>query len=113
MLENLGVMSDYSMGYADKPGFRAGTSRWFYFYDLSKERKTKLKVYPFCIMDRTLNTYENYDATAVLKIFKEYAKNIQNVNGTFVSLWHNETFSNMHEWKGWKQLFEQIFTQNN
>ncbi|MBI9067539.1 MAG: polysaccharide deacetylase family protein [Salinivirgaceae bacterium] len=111
MLESLEVASDYSMGFADKSGFRAGTSRWFYFYNLSQERKTTVKVHPFCIMDRTLKSYEKFDNEKVIQIFKEYSKSIKKVNGTFVSLWHNETFSDKFEWKGWKQLFEQIMTQ--
>lgn len=104
----MGVCNDYSMGFADRPGFRAGTSRPFLFYDLSTEKVTSIWIHPFCVMDRTLKNYEKLSDKQVLNIFKELAVSLKKVNGSFVSLWHNETFSDKFEWKGWKQLFINI-----
>ena len=36
ILNELGVKEDYSLGYAEKPGFRAGTSIPFKAFDLKK-----------------------------------------------------------------------------
>ena len=52
-----GITHDYSMGFADRVGFRAGTCTPFYFYDLDFEIQTPLKVFPFALMDTTLNDY--------------------------------------------------------
>ncbi len=38
--------SDYSMGYLDQIGFRAGTATPFHFYDVSNEFQLPLKVHP-------------------------------------------------------------------
>lgn len=100
-----GITEDYSMGFADKSGFRAGTSRPFYWFDLKKSQPTKLLVVPFAVMDRTLNTYENQSVLGAKLVFDELMRNVQNVNGLFVTLWHNESFSNLFEWHGWKELF--------
>ncbi len=50
-----GIRSDYSMGFPTHPGFRAGTSHNFYFFDLEKNKKTDLLVYPLSVMDVSLN----------------------------------------------------------
>ena len=54
-LIDLEVEEDYSMGYASNVGFRASTCTPFYFYDLYNEKATDLKIYPFYVMDATLN----------------------------------------------------------
>jgi hypothetical protein len=33
---------------------------------------------------------------------------VRNVNGTFVTLWHNHTVNDKDEWKGWKSVYEEI-----
>mgnify|MGYP001292791706 CR=1 FL=1 len=33
---------------------------------------------------------------------------IKNVNGHFISVWHNETWSDYKEWSGWSYLYEQM-----
>ena len=30
------------------------------------------------------------------------------VNGTFISLWHNDTFSNYKQWEGWKNVYTEM-----
>ena len=48
---------DYSMGYVGEPGFRAGISIPFPFYNLLDEKETALMVHPFAFMDRGLKDY--------------------------------------------------------
>jgi len=33
---------------------------------------------------------------------------VKKVNGTFISLWHNESLSNQKRWKGWQQVYESM-----
>ncbi|NJO69236.1 MAG: hypothetical protein HC830_08110 [Bacteroidetes bacterium] len=41
-----GITDDYSMGFHDKPGFRAGIAMPYPFYDLVNEKETTLTVHP-------------------------------------------------------------------
>jgi hypothetical protein len=107
-LSALGIKEDYSMGYASLAGFRAGTCTPFHFYDLTNETEIPLVIYPFQIMDRTLKDYMKLKPSeAILKI-KEIIAEVQAVNGTFISIWHNDTFSDKGEWKGWLEVYEKL-----
>lgn len=113
MLIELGVEDDFSMGFADKPGFRAGTSNSFYFFDLENNRETNLKIHPFAVMDRTLSSYEGESVQKASETINNLIENVKKVDGTFVSLWHNESLSNRFEWKGWRAVFNDIFNNIN
>lgn len=102
------INEDYTMGYASKIGFRAGTCTPFYFYDLDLEIETKLKVHPFQVMDATLCNYMKIQPEECLKFVKPIIDEIKAVNGTFVTLWHNESLSNNWPWKGWRNVYEEI-----
>jgi hypothetical protein len=43
-----------------------------------------------------------------LKYVKPIIDEIKAVNGTFVTLWHNESLSNNWPWKGWRNVYEEI-----
>ncbi len=105
-LIDLEITEDHSMGYASAVGFRASTCTPFYFYDLDFEIQTPLKIYPFALMDTTLNDYLNLTAKQSLGKIRELKNEIKAVNGTMIILFHNETLSDYLRWKGWKRLYE-------
>ncbi len=105
-LIKLGITDDYTMGFASKPGFRAGTCTPFYFYDLEKEEQTSLKVFPFQVMDGTLNHYMKLNREEALQKIQTLVKAVKRVNGTFISLWHNESVGEQREWEGWSGVYE-------
>jgi hypothetical protein len=100
-----GIRKEYSMGFASHSGFRAGTSKPFYFYDLGKETETSLKVTPFQVMDRTLKDYMKLSPLSAVEKIRKLIDAVRSVNGTFVSIWHNDAFSDMGEWEGWKIVY--------
>ncbi|MFT5338191.1 MAG: hypothetical protein ACJAY8_000686 [Sphingobacteriales bacterium] len=59
-LESAGIQEDYSLGFPDAMGFRAGVSWPFQPYDIGEERILNLMVYPFVIMDEGLRGYQNW-----------------------------------------------------
>ncbi|MDG1398181.1 MAG: polysaccharide deacetylase family protein [Polaribacter sp.] len=107
-LIDLEVKEDYSMGYASNIGFRAGTCTPFYFYDLDFEIQTPLKVFPFALMDTTLNDYMGLTPKQSLGKIRDLKNEVKAVNGTFITLFHNETLSDYLRWKGWKRLYESM-----
>ena len=105
-LIDLGIREDYTMGYPSQVGFRAGTSLPFYFYDLDMETQTQLIVHPFAVMDGTLNEYMELPVDDAQYLVKELIDKVKEVDGTFISLWHNETVSDNRHWQEWKQVYE-------
>ncbi len=102
------ITDDYTMGYAALPGFRAGICSTFNFYDLDIEIETKLKVHPFMVMDGTLKDYLKLTTTDAIEEIKKLIDEVKAVNGTFISLWHNESLSNEKRWVGWRKVYEEL-----
>ncbi len=107
-LIDLEFKEDYSMGYANHIGFRASTCTPFYFYDLDFEIQTPLKIVPFALMDTTLNDYMGLTPRQSLGKIRELKNEVKAVNGTFVTLFHNESLSNYLRWKGWSKVYESM-----
>lgn len=104
-LIDLEIDEDYSMGYASHAGFRAGTCTPFYFYDIDFEIQTPLKVFPFAVMDTTLNDYMKLTPKQALGKIRDLKNEVKNVNGVFITLFHNESLSGYQRWRGWSRLY--------
>lgn len=102
------ILKDYSMGFANHVGFRAGTSKPFHFFSLRKNKTSSLVIYPFAMMDATLNNYMKLSPDAAIEKAKQLFDETKATNGNFTILWHNETLSEKREWKGWRKVFESI-----
>jgi hypothetical protein len=107
-LIDLEIEEDHSMGYASSVGFRASTCTPFYFYDLDFEIQTPLKIFPFALMDTTLNDYLKITPKQSLGKIRDLRNEVKAVNGTFITLFHNESLSNHMRWRGWKRLYESM-----
>ena len=103
-----GILEDYSMGYADQIGFRAGTSLPFRFYNVDKEEVTDLMVQPFCIMDVTLKQYHDYSIEEAMIEVKTMKNTIKESNGCLSFIWHNSSFAEFEGWAGWDKVFQEI-----
>lgn len=106
-LMELGITDDYTMGFASEIGFRAGICDSFNFYDLDLESETKLRVHPFQVMDASLRYYMLVDVDDAINKIKPIIDEVKKVDGTFMSLWHNESLSNVSPWEGWRNVYEQ------
>jgi len=112
-LISLGIANEYSMGYASMPGFRASTTHSFRFFDLKHEQVSFLKIHPFCVMDATFTTYLKCTEEEAFAYIENLMNNVKKVNGTFISLWHNESMSGEANWKGWEGLYEKMLKKIN
>ncbi len=111
-LAKAGIKEDYSMGFHDEPGFRAGIARPFLFYDISEEKQTNLKIVPFQVMDATFIKYRQLDAATSEKIMTGLIEETRKVGGLFVSIWHNTSVLETPEGLAWRNLFEKILKYN-
>ena len=107
-LIDLDITDDHSMGFANEIGFRAGICSAFNFYDLDLEIETKLRIHPFAIMDATLKYYMKVPPENAMDAIKPLIEEVKSVNGTFISLWHNESLSNEKQWEGWLSVYEEM-----
>lgn len=103
-----GITHDFSMGYASQPGFRAGLCTPYPFYDLSSESATNFTVVPLAIMDGTLRDYLGLQPDEALEVISNTIHAVRVVNGTFVSLWHNDAYSDHGAWHGWRKVYEEL-----
>jgi len=85
-----GITKDFSMGFPEAPGFRAGTAYPFYFYDLKNERKTALQLFPCCWMDYTFDYYLKQKSDQAISKALELISIIKKTGGIFIPVFHND-----------------------
>ena len=105
-----GITHDFTMGYSDAVGFRAGLCTPFRFFNLAKNNSTGLTVHPLHAMDVTLKDYLKMKPEQAQKEITERMQKVKSADGTFYCLWHNESLSNQGIWAGWRDVFQQITT---
>ncbi|MCB4807731.1 polysaccharide deacetylase family protein [Tamlana sp. 62-3] len=110
-LIELEINEDYTMGYVNTIGFRAGTCTPFLFYDLDYEIQTPLLINAYHLMDYALLKHKSLlDKKQVLN---QIINEVKQVNGEFVAVFHNYTFTDEPRWRGFKELFNLILDSAN
>ncbi len=112
-LESAGFKIDYSMGFADQPGFRAGTGIAFPWYDLLAERQATLWVQPFQVMDVTLKDYLGLNPSAAANRIAPILQQCKVVGTTFCTIWHNSSFYAPDGWKAWPEMYVSLIQAAN
>lgn len=99
-LEGAGLDFDNSIYYADKPGFRSGTSKNFNLFNLSEARISNIIEKPLTMMDVSIfdENYLNISDTRHLNIYiNNFFENLKSYNCNFNLLWHNSTLTQPKE----------------
>jgi len=104
-LINNDITHDYTMGYAELPGFRASICTPFPFFDLDQDSHTNLMIHPFMVMDGTLHDYMKLTPQKAIATIVELIDEVRKVGGTFIPLWHNPSLNEEGDWKGWLQVY--------
>lgn len=110
-LIDLEIKEDYTMGYINHIGFRAGTCTPFLFYDLDYEIQTPLLLHTFHIMDYALLKHSSL--LDKKQTMEKVINKIKKVNGTFTPVFHNYSFSDDPLWKGYRELFTIVLNTEN
>ena len=90
-LQALGITDDFTMGFADRAGFRLQTSRAVLWIDPEKMQLTELVLHPLLIMDCTLSNsnYMNLDQEEAAYLCMQLIEKVRMHNGDLCLLWHN------------------------
>lgn len=107
-LMEYGIMHDYTMGYADEPGFRAGTGTAYPFFDLESDCEKPLTIHPFAAMDSTFYYYKKFIPEASEVVYRQLVDEVKSVGGTLSLLWHNQSLCEDFGWKGWRNVYENV-----
>ena len=107
-LVRAGISEDYTMGYADTIGFRAGLSLPFPWYDLEAEAEQPLMIFPFPLMDVTLKQYLQLTPEQATATTQRLIDTVKNTGGQFLPLWHNSSFAASHGWAEWDKVHEDL-----
>ncbi len=107
-LISAGITEDYSLGFSELPGFRAGTCHPFYFYDLKNEKETQLTLYPVTCMDVTFMNYLQMTPEASLQNILKLIDEVKNINGVFISIWHNDSLFKKSTTKNWSWVHDEM-----
>ena len=106
-----GIKNDFSMGYGSINGFRASVASSFYWFDLEKNETTSLLLYPFCYMDANSFYEQQYSPQQAFDEMKHYYNAVTAVNGTMVSIWHNNFLGSDKLYAGWKEAYEKFIAE--
>ncbi len=100
-----GITDDFSLGYASIPGFRAGTTHPFPFFNLVTNSITKLMLHSTAFMDGTVVDYLKLSPAKAEELFESLIQSSIHCGGEFIFLFHNETLSHEKRWEKWSPLF--------
>ena len=103
-----GITDDHSMGYGSINGFRASVASSFYWYDLEKECQTDLLLHPFCFMEANSFFEQKYLPQRAYEEMMHYYNAIKAVNGTLITIWHNNFLGTYPLFSGWRDVYEEF-----
>lgn len=103
-----GIAEDFSMGYGSTNGFRASVASPFYWYDLEREQRTRLLLYPFCYMEANSFYEQKYIPVQALEEMRHYLYEVKKVNGTLITIWHNTFLGTDPVFGGWREVYAQF-----
>lgn len=112
-LTHEGIRHDYTMGYAECPGYRAGTTTPYPFFDLEHDEERPLLIHPFSIMDTTLILHQKNRPDQAYDLYKKYIDQAHSTKCTFSAIWHNQNLCNGPAWGEWRKLFEKVLDYGN
>ena len=94
-LDDAGMTHDATLGYADRPGFRAGTCHPYPWFDTAQDTTLKIQMQPLIAMEQSLVSPANMGLSpkAAIAALASLKATCQQVGGTFSMLWHNDMFS--------------------
>lgn len=104
--ESCGIRDDYTLGYAEQPGFRCSTCHPYPLFDLENDCPTDIIEHPLIIMDGSLFDYRKLNIEESRLHMQQLYRRCQAVEGDFIILWHNHTCCRQY-----KDVYRKIYLQ--
>ncbi len=108
-LDRLGFAYDTTLGFAERPGARAGLSFPFHPWDVAAARPLRILELPLVLMDATL-AEERYLGLSPEEAWPEIERvldHLHDVGGCASVLWHNDRFDRVYG-RGWDRVYERL-----
>jgi len=106
-LSDAGISCDFTMGFAGRVGYRAGTAYPFYYYHFEKEAGGKLLFVPFCAMDGAYTVYGKTTVEAAAEELEEMVARQSKTGGVFCTVFHERSFYD-HLYPGFGSLYKKL-----
>jgi hypothetical protein len=108
-LDRLGFAYDATLGWAERPGPRAGLSFPFRPWDLAAGAPLRIFELPLVLMDTTLaeQRYLGLTPDAAWEQVERVLDHLHDVRGCASVLWHNDRFDPVYG-RGWDRLYERL-----
>lgn len=102
--QKTGIKDDYTLCYAEQPGFRCGTCHPYPLYDLDNDCPTDIIEHPLIVMDGSLFDYLKLDNAEAKALTLNLKARCFAVEGDFVLLWHNHLLSRQYK-KSYQEVY--------
>ena len=106
--EICGLSYDSSVGFAEVPGFRAGTAIPYRPWIIQRNRKANLLEIPLILMDGTLGVYMKVLPETAYEIAANIILRCELVGGVFTFLWHNSALLDPRYGDFYQQLLKKL-----
>lgn len=106
-----GITDDYSMGYGTINGFRASTSRSFFWYDVEAEKATSLRIHPLAFMDANAYYEAKQSPAETLQELITLYERVRAVGGQFITVFHNHILGTHPMFSGWYEMYAQFLSE--
>lgn len=110
-LEESGIEEDSTLGYAEEPGFRCGTSHAFPVFDILERKVLSLMEQPLLVMDVSLKLYKKLTPEDAIEVCEKIKTECLKHNGRFTFIWHNSNLSHIDEWIAWQPVLHSLFAR--
>ena len=102
-----GIKEDFTIGFADMPGFRMGTCRPVRYINPDTLEVKDLILHPLTMMDASFSNYANMDFAEAYETACKLIDQVNKHGGELVLLWHNSEVrrGNYH-----KQLYKNLIS---
>jgi hypothetical protein len=97
---------DYTLGFAEREGFRCGTCHPYPLYDIENDSVSNIIEHPLIAMDGTFFQYQHNTPEATCRKMQQLHKACRQVEGDFVILWHNTVV-----YREFEELEREVFSK--